>query len=146
MRVFEFTIPLWPPTELRPNTAKPGPHWTTRAWLGHLASLKAEYGQAVYIYALGTVQRAEWEAPEKVRLIITFLSPATRRPDDTNLLAAFKCGLDACVRAGALRDDSPACVVETIVRHGPGLQNNYKGQAVKVRIEEMTNYGTRSKG
>lgn len=136
MKVLDFVIPHWPPPELRPNTAKPGPNWTTKAWLGHLSKVKGEYGRWVYVYAMDAVRRAKWEPPEQVRLTITFLSSATRRPDDSNLLAAFKCGLDACVAAGVLRSDGPACIVETVVRHGLGYEKAHKGQAVQLRVEE----------
>ena len=110
-----FTVQSLPPRDLWPNNAKPGPGWNTRNWHGKIAKAKSEYAFEVYLAAMVAMRQQEWVAPDRCTLTITFIVPSRRQYDADNLLAAFKCGLDALVEVQALAGDGPECIQATTV-------------------------------
>jgi hypothetical protein len=129
---FTFIINALPPRELFPNNAKPGPGWSARNWHGKRAKAKSVYATYVYWTAMEAMRQVGWVAPEKCALTITFIVPSRRQYDADNLLAAFKCGLDALVEVQALAGDGPECIQATTVS-----TEYVKGQeGVRVVIQE----------
>ena len=121
MRELIIVVPL-PPRELFPNY--PADHWTGKA------KAVASYGYTVKLLALNerhlweTANKQIWEPLVHASIALEFTWPASKRgplPDEKNLEAAFKSGIDALtarvrgvdkrgdpiVGAGIIADDSP---------------------------------------
>ena len=92
-----INVPMLPPVECSPNWRG---HWT------RVYKAKQTYRNAVYYYARETMNGND-VAFEKARLDLTFVFPAKRKRDIDNMIARFKAGQDALVKAGLLPDDSP---------------------------------------
>jgi len=89
-------IPDLPPAQLSPNSRL---HWAARL------PYKNGYKQLVYLKAKEAAN-GWWEAPERARVVITFIVPDKRKRDLDNLIASFKPGQDGIVDAGVIKDDS----------------------------------------
>jgi len=101
MMLYELEINMLPPVEYSLNSRV---HWSQRYRAGR------EYGQAVFFMAIDKRNRAlAGKEPLPVfgqaRLELTFVFPEGRIRDADNLIARFKPGLDALVRAEVLTGD-----------------------------------------
>ena len=136
-RILIFTIPALPPRELWPNRAKPGPNWTTKAWLGRQAKIKADYESFVWGFAMKAHREMPgfgWQPFFRCTLKLQFIVPSRRSYDEDNLVAAFKCGRDALVKAGVLLSDGPAYILSTEI---PAPIYEKGVEAVRVMITEV---------
>ncbi|KKL55905.1 hypothetical protein LCGC14_2250720 [marine sediment metagenome] len=133
-RRLTFTIPALPPRELWANQDKPGPAWTTRAWLGHKGRLSREYAQACYLCTLKAIRESHgWRAPNYVTMVLTFVFPDGRRRDLFNVAHAMKSGIDAMVKAGLMYDDGTPYLDEATLKW-----EQVKGrEAVRVTVTEV---------
>lgn len=91
-----ISIPALPPKECHPN------------WRGHWAAkyrASQVYKQMVYICAWEARREAQWKAPDKADVKLTFHLKGKRKHDLDNLISAFKAGLDSLVIAQVIKDD-----------------------------------------
>jgi Holliday junction resolvase RusA-like endonuclease len=103
----QIEIPSPPSPELNPNQSWKL-HW------GQKARATREFKQLVYLYAL-QAKPADWIAPEKASLQLTFITKDQRMRDADNLLAAAKPVFDALVSAGLIKgDDFKHLVIEGV--------------------------------
>ena len=99
--IYELEINMLPPAEYSLNSRA---HWSQRHRAG------AEYSQAVFYCAIDKRNKtllAGETIPifHQARLELTFVFPQLRTRDGDNLLARFKPGLDALVKAEVLTGD-----------------------------------------
>ncbi|MDZ4250935.1 MAG: hypothetical protein U0990_12740 [Candidatus Nanopelagicales bacterium] len=118
-----FTLPF-PPRELSPNAR---PHYMKRS------RILGDYKNYCQILALKARREAEAQGQtfplDPVDCYLTFVLGSKRRRDTDNLVAQFKGGIDAIVRARILTDDSSDVLTlkEPAIEYGP--------PAVRVRLE-----------
>lgn len=107
MTALVVLIPGRPPT---PNSKGDKKHWAM-----HWRAMR-EWRETAYLLGLDLVNRERWRAPERARMLVTFLVPNHQRRDLDNLVASTKPLTDGLVDAGVLRDDSLDVLVEVAYR------------------------------
>ena len=146
MREIIIIVPMLPPSELLPNQAKG--HWAGKA------KAAANYSNAVKLCALNDrhlweiIHKRAWEPLVHASIALEFTWSASKRgpmPDEKNLEAAFKSGIDALtarirgvdhygnpiVGAGIIADDSGVITwLPTTLKRG-------KEAGVRITIREL---------
>jgi hypothetical protein len=116
-----FWFPLLPPRVLSPNV---GAHLFTKS------KAAKRYGKDLQTVAQNVRARTGWVAPSKAALQLEFHFRGRRLRDADNLLASFKPGQDALVRAGILAaDDADHLEIRTPIVRSPRAES---GVLIKV--------------
>ena len=112
----KVTLP-WPPTQLNPNNKL---HWSKK-----YKKAKPYRVDCFYLAREAGLNHVPWDGP--IYLYLDFYAPTRNKPDDDNIVAAFKAGRDGLADALGVDDKRFKCV--------PNVSDEIGGM-VKVTISD----------
>jgi len=131
----KILVTMLPPIELSPNSRC---HWAEKYQAAEV------FQRAVYYSAVDAINRClPLKRPRnKAKLNLTFVYPQRRQRDRDNLVAMFKPGLDALVKAGLLVGDD----TEHLDIAGVSVKvNKERAPLTIVELEEVTDGARKGK-